>query len=57
MVCEKTGKLAFSSPGAADRRRRMIKRKRSDRLVVYRCGICGRWHLGHALKFPKPPKG
>ena len=55
-ICEATGKLAFATPQAAERRRKELKRSRDDRLSTYRCARCGRWHLGHSDKFPKPPR-
>lgn len=50
MICLSTGKLAFRSPGDAERRRKAIKRKRgakSPPLAVYKCA-CGKRHLGHS---------
>jgi hypothetical protein len=39
-VCE--GKVAFESPKLARKAAKRGKKKRE----VYRCGACGRWHVG-----------
>lgn len=47
LVCERTGKLKYFSPQSAERRRKTIKKRRDERLSVYRCTHCRCWHLGH----------
>lgn len=44
--CKLTGKLDYSDPKQAEKRRKAIRRRRDERLNVYRCK-CGKWHLGH----------
>lgn len=45
-LCKITGKLCYSDPKQAEKRRKAIRRTRDERLNVYRCK-CGKWHLGH----------
>lgn len=48
LICHRTGKKQYPSPAAADRRRKVLKRRRNDRQSVYRCPHCRHWHLGHS---------
>lgn len=43
-----SGKVAFPSPVEAERTRKHIRRVHGERLHVYRCDDCRRWHLGHS---------
>ena len=59
-MCERTGKLRFDSPGAAEKERK-YRRRRGDnkggRLSTYRCHHCNGWHIGHGdgeLRGPRP---
>jgi len=45
-TCALSGKKVFRSPGDAERRRKVIRKRHGERLRVYRCR-CGFWHLGH----------
>lgn len=45
--CRLTGKLIYRDPKHAERRRQVIKKRRNEKLSVYRCHECRGWHLGH----------
>lgn len=47
VICEATGKKKFSTPEQADRRRKVLKSRRNERLTTFRCRACRKWHLGH----------
>lgn len=53
-------KRTFRSPEEAHRLRKTIKRYGGDtqakHLNVYRCEVCGWWHLGHSLPRPSVQK-
>lgn len=49
-VCQRTGKIMFASPNAADRRRKTLRRRRDEKLSTYRCKFCKYWHLGHPVR-------
>lgn len=49
--CEATGKIIYSSPGAADKVIAELRRRKNERgLHTYRCDGCRRWHVGHAIE-------
>lgn len=47
-VCAATGKQMYRDPQKAERRRKVIKKRRDEKLSTYRCKHCRCWHLGHA---------
>lgn len=51
-VCRKR---TFRAPEDAHRMRKFIKRHGGDALKVYRCDVCGWWHLGHSFTIRARP--
>lgn len=45
--CQRTGKIMFATPNAAEKRRKKLRRKRDEKQSAYRCTHCHCWHLGH----------
>lgn len=51
-----TGKQAHKSWHSAEKNRRsMDRRRRRGELNVYRCQICGLYHVGHRPEYRKRP--
>ncbi|MCL2438391.1 MAG: hypothetical protein FWE48_06090 [Coriobacteriia bacterium] len=45
LLCAATGKQAYDSQYAAEEAVRYIEAERYTKLSVYRCDLCGKWHL------------
>ncbi len=45
--CPQTLKVCHALKGSAERHARNLAAKDGHRMVVYRCGVCGAWHVGH----------